>query len=63
MKKRYLILLTLLLITLDFTGMYGTVVEPLLKAINEVLADLMVKDADGKTEIEKMVMRHMGMDA
>ena len=36
--------------------------EELLKAINEVLADLMKKDADGKTEIEKMVMAHMGLD-
>lgn len=34
----------------------------LLKAINEVLAELLVKDADGKTEIEKMVMSHMGMN-
>ncbi len=34
----------------------------LLNAINEVLTTLMVKDADGTTEIEKMVMRHMGLD-
>ncbi len=34
----------------------------LLDAINEVLAELLVKDADGKTEIEKMVMEHMGMN-
>ncbi len=34
----------------------------LLNAINEVLADLLKTDADGKTEIEKMVMKHMGMD-
>ena len=34
--------------------------DELLKAINEVLADLMKKDASGKTEIEKMVMKHMG---
>ncbi len=33
----------------------------LLNAINEVLADLLKKDANGKTEIEKMVMEHMGM--
>ena len=33
----------------------------LLEAINAVLADLMKKDANGKTEIEKMVMRHMGL--
>ncbi len=34
----------------------------LLNAINEVLATLMVKGEDGKTEIEKMVMKHMGLD-
>ena len=34
----------------------------LLEAINAVLADLMKKDANGKTEIEKMVMQHMGMN-
>ena len=34
--------------------------DELLKAINEVLADLLVKDENGQTEIEKMVMRHMG---
>ncbi len=34
----------------------------LLEAINAVLADLLVKDSDGKTEIEKMVMSHMGMN-
>ena len=33
----------------------------LLEAINAVLTDLMKKDADGKTEVEKMVMRHMGL--
>lgn len=31
----------------------------LLDAINEVLKELLVKDSDGKTEIEKMVMKHM----
>jgi len=36
--------------------------QELLDAINDVLAELMVKDADGKTEIEKMVMTHMGMN-
>ena len=36
--------------------------DELLSAINEVLATLMEKDADGKTEIEKMVMKHMGLD-
>ena len=34
----------------------------LLDAINAVLADLMKKDASGKTEIEKMVMAHMGFE-
>lgn len=34
----------------------------LLDAINEVLTTLMSKDAEGKTEIEKMVMKHMGLD-
>lgn len=31
----------------------------LLDAINEVLKELLVKDSDGNTEIEKMVMKHM----
>lgn len=31
----------------------------LLDAINEVLKELLVKDSDGKTEVEKMVMKHM----
>ncbi len=34
----------------------------LLNAINEVLATLLVKDENGQTEIEKMVMEHMGMN-
>ena len=34
----------------------------LLSAINEVLEELLVKDANGQTEIEKMVMAHMGMN-
>ena len=34
----------------------------LLDAINAVLADLMKKGDDGKTEIEKMVMKHMGLN-
>ena len=34
----------------------------LLDAINAVLAELLVKDESGKTEIEKMVMQHMGMN-
>lgn len=33
----------------------------LLNAINEVLGELLVKDANGKTQIENMVMSHMGM--
>lgn len=36
--------------------------DELLKAINEVLTDLMKKGDDGKTEIEKMVMKHMGFE-
>ncbi len=34
----------------------------LLNAINSVLEELMVKDENGVTAIEKMVMKHMGMD-
>jgi len=34
----------------------------LLEAINSVLAELMKKDTEGKTEIEKMVMKHMGLN-
>ena len=34
----------------------------LLSAINEVLADLLVENENGQTEIEKMVMSHMGMN-
>ena len=34
----------------------------LLNAINEVLEDLMKKGADGKTEIDKLLMKHMGLD-
>ena len=34
----------------------------LLDAINAVLEELLVEDADGKTQIEKMVMSHMGMN-
>ncbi len=36
--------------------------DELLNAINEVLTELLKKDADGKTEIEKLVMKHMGLD-
>ena len=35
--------------------------KELLEAINEVLADLLKKDENGKTEVEKMVMKHMGL--
>ena len=34
----------------------------LLNAINEVLAELLVEDENGQTQIEKMVMAHMGMN-
>lgn len=34
----------------------------LLDAINAVLADLLVEDENGQTQIEKMVMTHMGMN-
>ncbi len=33
--------------------------DKLLAAINEVLEELLVKDANGQSEIEKMVMKHM----
>ena len=36
--------------------------QELLDAINAVLTDLMKKGDDGKTEIEKMVMKHMGFE-
>ena len=36
--------------------------EELLKAINDVLTEMLVKDADGKTQIEKLVMKHMGLE-
>lgn len=36
--------------------------DELLKAINEVLADMMKEDADGVSEVEKLVMKHMGME-
>ncbi len=36
--------------------------DELLDAINAVLAELLIKGEDGKTEIEKMVMEHMGMN-
>lgn len=34
----------------------------LLNAVNEVLEELLVKDENGQTKIEKMVMAHMGMN-
>ena len=34
----------------------------LMEAINAVLAELLVKDNNGQTKIEKMVMAHMGMN-
>ena len=34
----------------------------MLKAINEVLTELMVKDADGESEIDRMLMKHMGLE-
>ena len=34
----------------------------LLDAINAVLAELLVEDENGQTQIEKMVMQHMGMN-
>ncbi len=34
--------------------------KELLDAINEVLTDLLKKDKNGQTEIDKMVMKHMG---
>jgi polar amino acid transport system substrate-binding protein len=34
----------------------------LLDAINAVLAELLVEDANGQTKIEKMVMDHMNMN-
>jgi polar amino acid transport system substrate-binding protein len=36
--------------------------DELLAAINEVLEELLVKDANGQTEVEKLVMKHMGLD-
>ncbi|MEE1116381.1 MAG: hypothetical protein UH851_05965, partial [Clostridia bacterium] len=34
----------------------------LLDAINEVLETLLVKDSDGQTQVDKLVMKHMGLD-
>ncbi|MBQ8720381.1 MAG: transporter substrate-binding domain-containing protein [Clostridia bacterium] len=36
--------------------------EELLKAINDVLTEMLVKDENGQTEVEKLVMAHMGLD-
>ena len=36
--------------------------DTLLNAINEVLADLMVADENGETEVDKLIMKHMGLD-
>ena len=36
--------------------------KELLDAINEVLEEMMVKDANGQTQIDKLVMQHMGLD-
>lgn len=36
--------------------------DQLLKAINEVLTDLMVKGEDGKSEIDKLLMKHMNLE-
>jgi len=36
--------------------------QTLLKAINEVLEELMKEDANGQSQVEKMVMQHMGME-
>lgn len=36
--------------------------DELLSAINDVLADMMKEDADGVSEVEKLVMKHMGME-
>ncbi len=36
--------------------------DELLKAINEVLETLLVADENGETEIDKLVMKHMGLE-
>ena len=36
--------------------------DELLKAINEVLEDLMKEDANGESEVDKLLMKHMGLD-
>ena len=37
--------------------------KELLDAINEVLAEMLVKDAQGKTQIDKLVAKHLGVEA
>lgn len=34
----------------------------LLNAINEVLTEMMKKDANGQSEVEKLIMKHMGLE-
>ena len=34
----------------------------LLDAINEVLAEILVEDDNGQSEVIKLVMKHMGME-
>ena len=36
--------------------------DDLLKAINEVLEEMLKKGTDGKSEIDKLVMKHMGLE-
>ena len=36
--------------------------DELLDAINDVLTEMLKEDESGKTEIEKLVMKHMGME-
>lgn len=36
--------------------------DELLKAINEVLADMMKKDDNGENEIDRLLMKHMGLE-
>lgn len=36
--------------------------DDLLKAINEVLEEMLVKDEKGETQIDRLIMKHMGME-
>ncbi len=36
--------------------------DELLKAINEVLTEMMKKDGNGESEIDRLLMKHMGLD-